>query len=133
MNKQEIEKKQLAYMNLLITGWLMLGQLDELKDTNAYKQKIKSLVNQLVPEIERMVDEDLNYLWGKADDQALYQVQEKCRLFIHQMASMKTENIAGLGELLEQFSRHPELTLHRSGIKIITASTKMIEEAAANQ
>lgn len=132
MNPQEIEKKQMALLNLLITGWLMLGQLDELKNTNAYRHKIKQLVVKLVPELENLIDTDLALLWG-TDDPAMYNLMENMKLFLHGMAAMRTEHIAGLGELLDQWKRMPEMVLHRNGIQIVKGGKSMIEDTRQKQ
>lgn len=120
MKLNEQTAKQYALLNLLITGWCMLGQLDELKNTSAYKQKMRSLINQLMPELERMVDTDLNLLWG-VDDPAMYNLQEQVKKFLTEMAIIPTEYVAGLADLLQQFRQTPQLVLHRNGIKIVNS------------
>jgi hypothetical protein len=116
------EQKQLALLNLLITAFLMLGQLDELKSTNAARHRLKNLINQVVPELEKVIDSDLGLLWG-VDDSAMYNLMEHFKGFIHGMATMRTEHIAGLSELLHQWKQHPQLTLYRNGIKIQESQT----------
>jgi hypothetical protein len=126
MTPEEREQKQIAYLNLIITGQLMLGQLDALEGTNVYRGKLKTLVLNLMLQIETLITEDLETIWN-CDEPALFDLTDKFKIFIHHMATLRTEHISGLAELLEQWQKMPELVLHRNGIKILTHT---VEHAA---
>lgn len=129
---QLVESYQITYLNALMTMFCLIQELDALRATDAYKQKIKNLSIALVKELEKEVDKDLGLLWG-TDDPAMYNLLENKKLMLRKMATMRTEYVAGLGQLFEQWERHPELVLHRNGIPIVHRSMESLVEETAKQ
>lgn len=88
-----------SLMNMLIACSFILDCMDNLRGTSAYKQTFKNKLRQVEPELEKIIDTDLNLLWG-ADDAALYKLQDGFAKFIAQFqldrfADKTPEQIAG--------------------------------------
>jgi len=113
-----MERKQIALLNMLLAGWFMLETLDELKDTNVYNRLLKQRINQLEPELKKVIDGDLNLLWG-VDDNALYSLQNNLKEFFTLFATQRPENIAGFAELVKRFIEMPNWCMNMLGIKVI--------------
>lgn len=113
-----IEPKQIALLNLLLASWLSLECIDELRNTNAYRHLLKQRINALEPELKKIIDQDLNLLWG-TDDNAMYGLMEGIKTFLCELATVRPEQIVGLGELLKKFKMMPDWTLNMLGVKII--------------
>lgn len=113
-----MEQKQIALLNMLLASWFMQETIDELKDTSAYNRLLKHRINQLEPELKKVIDGDLNLLWG-VDDHALYNLQENMKSFFTLFATQRPENIAGFTELVKRFIDMPEWCMNMLGIKVV--------------
>lgn len=126
------EPKQLKYgmdiyihlLNMIILGQLMFECIEFLSGTTAYKKKLKTKIQNLLPDLEKIIDED----WGliaseKEHAQVLYVLNDGIKVFLDQLelkkfAAHKPAQIAGFGELMAKFHMMPEWILHHNGIKI---------------
>ncbi len=111
-----------SMLNLLIAANFVLECNDNLKRTNSYRQNLKMKLKQLEPELIKIIDTDLNYLWG-ADDPVLYEYQDGIKEFImlfdfKAFSKLPPEQILGFVQLTKDFFNAPELVLHRNGVKI---------------
>lgn len=113
-----------ALLDLLIGSEFVMECNDALAGTNAYRHELKRALKQLLPILEKMIDDDLGQIIA-GDDLAVttFNLQDGFRKFIEQLRlnlfiKHSPSLIAGFGELMEQFHNAPELTLHRLGIKI---------------
>lgn len=114
--KQITEKEAIACLNAIFSGWQLLECLDVIADTSLYRHSLKLRMRQLMPELEKLVDEIAMFF--DVDPHAMNNLIEHKKELNLKIIAMRPENQAGLNELLAAFFNAPELTLHRLGIKI---------------
>jgi hypothetical protein len=112
-----------ALLNSLNCASLMMACNDYLRTTTAYRHDLKRVLNLTEPVLTKMIDDDLGQLWG-VDDAAMYNLQDGLQNFIEQMdirkfATLRPEQLAGVGELLRKFHENPEQVLEQNEILIV--------------
>lgn len=118
-----------ALLNMLIAADFLFQTNEFLQDTTAYKHRVKMLLKQLMPELEKIINEDLGLLIGTNENaRVIFSLQDGFKNYIEQLQlnrfiTHKPALIAGFGKLTEQFHQMPELVLHRNGIPIVDPQT----------
>src|SRR5437868_1006458 len=95
-------KYTIPILNMLLTAWLMLESIDQLRNTTYNAHQLKLRLNMLETELKKKLDRDLNLLWG-TDDEAMYNLQDGIRALIKEFATMRPEYLAGYAELTKRY------------------------------
>jgi hypothetical protein len=114
---ETIDAKLIALLNLLLGSWFLLECNDELIETNVYRHGLKQKLKQLEPELKKIIDKDLNLLWG-VDDEAMYGLQEGIKTLFTELSTVRPEQLVGLGELIKRFKQMPDWCMNMLGIQI---------------
>ena len=95
LNKYNVFKEAVKLVALLQAS---LEQMDELKGTKFYKQKVKHLMSQLEKELERHLENPLNAL-DQQDPELLTKIQYNVELVL----GMDLEELAMLRQEIDEF------------------------------
>src|SRR5689334_8947362 len=112
------DKQKYSLLNLLLAAWFMQQCIDNLRGTTYDTRQLKARMNQLEPELKKIIDRDLDLLWG-ADSEAMYNLQDGMTKFFALFAEQRVENIAGFAELVERFIAMPTWCMNMLGVKIV--------------
>lgn len=110
------ERKLVALLNTLITSYLMIECLDELRDTGIYRREVKKKGNLFEEEIKKIANKDLDELWVESGDNDIMDFIEGVKHFIRQFATVRPEHMTAIGLLVEKYQEMPEWTLHVLGL-----------------
>jgi hypothetical protein len=110
-------QQSILYLNLMFMCEVMLNSIDELKGTSLYRHAIKSKVNLLIPELEKVVEKDLAAIWG-VDDNAMYQILDQQKELIKRLSVTRPETWCMLIELLDMYEADKDGFLARNQICI---------------
>ena len=95
LNKYNVFKEAIKLVALLQAS---LEQMDELKGTKFYKQKVKHLMSQLEKELERHLENPLNAL-DQQDPELLTKIQYNVELVL----GMDLEELAMLRQEIDEY------------------------------
>ena len=95
LNKYNVFKEAVKLVALLQAS---LEQMDELKGTKFYKQKVKHLMSQLEKELERYLENPLNAL-DQQDPELLTKIQYNVELVL----GMDLEELAMLRQEIDEY------------------------------
>jgi len=95
LNKYNVFKEAVKLVALLQAS---LEQMDELKGTKFYKQKVKHLMSQLEKELERHLENPLNAL-DQQDPELLTKIQYNVELVL----GMDLEELAMLRQEIDEY------------------------------
>jgi hypothetical protein len=95
LNKYSVFKEAVKLVALLQAS---LEQMDELKGTKFYKQKVKHLMSQLEKELERHLENPLNAL-DQQDPELLTKIQYNVELVL----GMDLEELAMLRQEIDEY------------------------------
>jgi hypothetical protein len=95
LNKYNVFKEAVKLVALLQAS---LEQMDELKGTKFYKQKVKHLMSQLEKELERHLENPLNAL-DQQDPELLSKIQYNVELVL----GMDLEELAMLRQEIDEY------------------------------
>jgi len=116
MNQQLTEQESVNCLNALLVGYEFLEILDNVKNTILYKHKMKTIINSLMPELEKHCN-NLELLFG-VDDATMFNLISDKQKMMKETALLRPEYKIGFFTLLNDYINAPELVLHRNGIKI---------------
>lgn len=95
------EKKMLF---MLVLAQLMLETMDEIKETEYDKGKLKCLLKQLETNISRNFHKKLNDLF-KANEKEMFEIMRSVELTVEELASFELEDVAYFGKALKQYKK----------------------------
>ncbi len=105
MSKQE-ELNQ-SFLKAVIYSELLSQELENLKDTNMYKQSFKNKLNQVQKECERFAEAPLNHLY-KEDEELLTNSLQKLELFVGMLSKTHLRDMIVFIEILKKFDERKE-------------------------
>ncbi len=115
---REITRDQsINYLNVIMLSEVLLEAVESLKGTPIYKHGLKSKINLLIPELEKVTGNDMQSIWG-VDDRSMYHLMEEQKKLTTRLASTRPEIWNMLNELLDMYEEDREAFLERNEIKI---------------
>lgn len=103
--------------DLILTQWVLIGQLDKLEHTSFYRHRLKMCAKQLLSEIESSLGSGIADIYG-IQDEAFHNLLEHKKEVITKISTLRPELQAGFNELLSEYLNAPELVMHRNGIRV---------------
>ncbi len=112
---------QLKYLHTLLSSFILLGNLDSLEGTVYYKMALKSKVKSLIPELVKVIDDDLDDLWSdkRVDPKLLYRMLRAQESFVMRAALIDPTYYPVINEMLDQWMANPELVQKQLDINVI--------------
>lgn len=83
--------KSKIYLSFLLQSFAFMETLDELKDTTAYRHRVKMLTNSLVKEMEGLSRYELSRAFG-VDDETLFKLMDYQKNMLSLLAGMRVED-----------------------------------------
>lgn len=105
-------------LNLTLCAWFMQECIDALRGTTYDGRALKMRMNQLEPELKKVIDNDMDAIWG-IDDLVMYRLQDGVREFFSDFSTMRPEQLAAFSALFRRFKELPEQTLAALDVKIV--------------
>lgn len=107
----------ISFLNIVMMSETILEALEDVKKTHLYRHSLKSKINLLVPELEKVIEKDLGKVWG-VDDNAMYRLIDQQRTLIHRLSTSRPEVWSILNEVLDQYDADKGSFLTRNEIII---------------
>ena len=106
------------YLTTLLTSYLLMQCLDNLKGTPYYKQQLKLKTNTLYRELEDVMKRDMPEIFG-VQDENLYLLMDYVKEGIQDMAIVRPEEIGIRNEIMAMFRETPEKVLDALNIGLV--------------
>lgn len=108
------------YLQAILKCWDLQETMEQLKGTTVYRHDIKKNAGHLAKSIERLLDKDLNAVWG-IDDNVLFHQLDYYHDLIKHIASLKTDDNGVIATIIDMYKQNPEKVLKALEITIIDA------------
>lgn len=107
----------ITFLNIIMMSETLMEALEAIKETHLYRHELKSKVNLLMPELEKIIEKDLAKVWG-VDDNAMYHLMCQQKELIHRISTVRPETWNMLNELLDMYEKGPDEFLKRNELVI---------------
>ncbi len=117
----EASKEEIV-LTTLLSALLTMEGMEQLQDTDAFRQRIKQTGNNFYKELEKYTSQIAPLVWG-VDDKAFYLVMDYQKTVLQKLITMKPEDIGVVMAMIEKYEQHPRKTLTRLEIKLTDNSS----------
>ena len=107
----------ITFLNIIMMSETLMEALEAVKGTHLYRHQLKSKVNLLIPELEKIIENDLAKVWG-VDDNAMYHLMCQQKELIHRISTVRPETWNMLNEVLDMYEKTPDEFLARNELVI---------------
>lgn len=109
---------RIAWLNMMLLSEVFMELTEVLKNTPLCKQALKSRLNMLLPEVEKVCGKDLAKIWG-IDDETMYHLIDEGAKLIKRLSVSQPTTWNMLNELLDMYEVDPDGFTQRNEIKIV--------------
>jgi len=115
--RQLTEKDLFIYANVVICGELMCNYMEELKDTQVYRQALKNKCNGAQDEIERMLNKELPKMY-QADEQFLTNIMNNFKSLVEDVTSCGPDDLLIISQLISAYKKDRDAFLNKFEITL---------------
>lgn len=98
MSKQ---KPELVVITALAAAQVLHEAMDDLQDTNFYRQDVKKASKNMERKLTRVLDNEIANMWG-IDEETMRSIQDGITEVAKELATMDPVRIAMLGQLFKE-------------------------------
>jgi len=109
------EQLDLTFLNFILCADIMRDYLDELKETNVYKQSTKKLINQLSEDLESRLSVDLKKIYAR-DEVTVVNCSNSFKRLIENIAKLSADDIHAVSSIIQSFKDNREEFLSKNEI-----------------
>jgi len=115
--RQLTEKDLFIYANVVICGELMCNYMEELRDTQVYRQALKNKCNAAQDEIEIMLNKELPKMY-QADEQFLTNIMNNFKSLVEDVTSCGPDDLLIISQLISAYKKDKDAFLNKFEITL---------------
>lgn len=103
----KVTKQQLSYLRFVVLGQMLLEVTDDLKNTSAYKQATKNLLNKLVDRIEVEAIKDFDAVY-QTDPEMTTNIMRKVGQLVDKILTSDLDELVMMDSVIEKYQENKE-------------------------
>ena len=115
--RQLTEKDLFIYANVVICGELMCNYMEELKDTQVYRQSLKNSCNNAQNEIELMLKKELPKMY-QVDELFLTNIMNNFKSLVEDVTSCGPDDLLVISQLIQSYKKDKDKFLDKFEITL---------------
>lgn len=103
----KITKQHLIYLKSLVLSQLLLESVDELANTNLYKQNTKNLLNKTYKVLEENVNEDFSSIYDN-DPETMTNVMRSITELLGKVTTFDIDSLVMVNAIIDKYNENEE-------------------------
>ncbi len=112
-----------TYLHALLVSILLMELMDNLAGTKYYKGLLKNRVNMLMPELKKIIEEDVTLLCRHVDNKQITSLMRDSDDFMKELALVHVHDYPIITGILSLFRENPEEVLEKLNINVFEKQT----------